>query len=149
MTMRAASQAVPPKINNAAQPSPAVFAGVILGTVILASSAFVFLFNPSTNGFYPVCQFHKLTGLNCPGCGATRALYALLHGNFPLALKDNALFVLTLAALAIWSARFILKKLKNRPATLDVPPKFLWGFLVVAFVFAVARNMPGFSFLSP
>ncbi len=62
--------------------------------------AVVFFFDPRTHGFYPVCLFHALTGLNCPGCGMTRALYALLHGNLRLALKDNALFVVTLAVLA-------------------------------------------------
>jgi hypothetical protein len=145
--MRAESKIIPQK--NSASLSPGIFAGIVLGATAIGVGAMIFFFNPSTHGFYPTCMFHSLTGLNCPGCGATRALYALLHGNFPLALKDNALFVLTLAALAIWSARFIFKKLKNQPATLDVPPKFLWGFVVVAFVFAVIRNIPGFSFLSP
>src|SRR5471030_1085826 len=98
--MRAASQAVPPKIKNAAQPSLAIFAGVIFGMAIVGALAFVFFFNPSTPGFYSVCLFHQLTGLNCPGCGMTRALYALLHGDFLLALKDNALFIFTGAALA-------------------------------------------------
>jgi hypothetical protein len=109
----------------------------------------VFFFNPSTHGFYPVCLFHSLTGLNCPGCGATRALYALLHGNLRLAAKDNLLFLLALAALAIGSARFVFQKLKNQPATFNVPPKFLWTFLAVGIVFALVRNLPGFEWLSP
>src|SRR5271154_5585242 len=125
--MRAESKKIQQK--NFAAFSPRIFAGVVLFATVIGVGATVFFFNPSTHGFYPVCMFHSLTGLNCPGCGATRALYALLHGNFPLALKDNALFVLTLAALAIWSARFVLKKLKNQPVTFGVPPKFLWGFL--------------------
>ena len=28
----------------------------------------------------PPCMFHALTGLYCPGCGGTRAVFALLHG---------------------------------------------------------------------
>jgi Protein of unknown function (DUF2752) len=90
-----------------------------------------------------------MTGLNCPGCGMTRALYALLHGNMGLALKDNALFMLMLGALAVRGARLILRKVKNRPATFDFSLKYLWTFLVVAFVFAVVRNLPGFEWLSP
>src|SRR5882757_2270663 len=88
--------------------SPGVFAGVVFGATAIGVGAIVFFFNPSTHGFYPVCMFHSLTGLNCPGCGATRALYALLHGSLRLALKDNALFVVLLAALAVWSARFVV-----------------------------------------
>jgi hypothetical protein len=147
--MRAASQAVPPKIRNAAPPSLAIFAGVILGMAIAGAGAVVFFFNPSTHGFYPVCLFHALTGLNCPGCGATRALYALLHGNFLLALKDNSLFILTLAAFLIWGANFALRKLRNQRTVFNLPPKILWAFLVVAIVFTTLRNLPAFSFLSP
>jgi hypothetical protein len=147
--MRAAPQAVPPKIKNAAQPSLAIFAGVILGTAILGASAVVFFFNPVTHGFYPVCQFHALTGLNCPGCGATRALYALLHGNFLLALKDNSLFIFTLAALTARSAWFAAKHFLRQPAGQFISPKMLWTFLIVAGVFTVLRNFPAFSFLSP
>ena len=28
----------------------------------------------------PPCSFHRMTGFYCPGCGGTRAVYALLHG---------------------------------------------------------------------
>ena len=144
--MRAESKSFPRK-NSAL--SPTVFAGIVLGATALGVGAMVFFFNPSTHGFYPVCIFHALTGLNCPGCGMTRALYALLHGNLRLALKDNALFVLALAAAAFWLARFARRKLRNQPATFNLPPKFLWIFLVVAIVFAVVRNLPGFEWLSP
>jgi len=149
MIMRAEPQAIPPKIKSAAWPSLAIFAGAVLGATIFGGGAIVFFFNPSTHGFYPICLFHSLTGLNCPGCGATRALYALLHGNLPLALKDNALFILSLAALAVLGARFILLKLKNQPAAFNVSPQFLWIFLAVAIVFTVLRNLPEFSWLSP
>jgi uncharacterized protein DUF2752 len=149
MTMRAASQAIPPKIKTAVQPSLSIFAGVIFGMAIVGAGAFVYFFNPSTNGFYPICQFHKLTGLNCPGCGMTRALYALLHGDFSLALKDNALFIFTLAALAARGALFAVKHFSCKPAGQFISPKTLWAFLIVAAVFTVLRNLPAFSFLSP
>jgi hypothetical protein len=147
--MRDASQAVPPKIKNAAPPSPGIFVGVVLGMTAIGAGAVVFFFNPNTHKFYPVCLFHQLTGLNCPGCGATRALYALLHGNITLALKDNALFISSLAALIVWSVRFVFRKRQNPNATLNVPPGVLWTFLAVAIVFTILRNQPAFSFLSP
>jgi hypothetical protein len=147
--MRAESQTVPPKIKCAAPLPLGIFAGVVLAATTVGAGALVFFFNPSTHGFYPVCMFHALTGLNCPGCGATRALYALLHGNVRLAVKDNVLFVVLLAVLAVWGARFAVRKMRNQPATLNLPAKFLWTFLVIALVFAVARNLPGFEWLSP
>jgi ethanolamine transporter EutH len=145
--MRAESKIIRP--NKPGILSPGIFAGVVLGATAISVSAMVFFFNPSTHGFYPVCLFHALTGLNCPGCGMTRAFYALLHGNVRLALKDNVLFVASLAALVVWGARFILRKMRNQPATFNVSPKFLWTFLFLALVFAVIRNLPGFEWLSP
>jgi Protein of unknown function (DUF2752) len=145
--MRAESQAIPPKIKT--PPSLALFAGVVLGTAFLGAGAVVFFFNPATHGFYPVCQFHQLTGLNCPGCGGTRAVYALLHGDLRLALKDNALFILSIPALAAWGARRALRKLRDPKTDFSLPPKMLWAFLAVAIVFTVLRNLPAFAFLSP
>jgi Protein of unknown function (DUF2752) len=145
--MPAQSQAVPPKI--AAPPSLGFFAAGVLGATALGGMAVVFFFDPAKNNFYPVCLFHKLTGLNCPGCGATRALFALLHGHFSRALRDNALFVFSLAALMIWSAFFGWRKLRNQPASLNLPLKFLWTFLALAIVFTILRNLPAFAFLSP
>jgi hypothetical protein len=145
--MPAESKIIPPKIS--APPSTGMFAGVVLGATAIGVGTMVFLFNPSTHPFYPVCLFHALTGLNCPGCGMTRALYALLHGNVRLALKDNALFMLVLAALAVWGARLILRKVENRPATFNFSLKYLWAFFVLAFIFSALRNLPGFEWLSP
>jgi hypothetical protein len=145
--MRAELQPVPPKISS--PPSLTAFAVMVLGAAALGAGAVVFFFNPGTHGFYPLCLFHELTGWNCPGCGGTRSLYALLHGNFALALKDNALFVLLLPAVALRGAWFGMGKILRQPVRQFFPTKFLWPLLAVAVVFAVLRNLPTFAFLSP
>jgi Protein of unknown function (DUF2752) len=141
------SQPVPPKIR--AQPSLGLFTAATLGFAGMGVAAVLFFFDPAKNHFYPVCQFHLLTGLYCPGCGATRASYQLLHGNFLAALHDNALFVVCLAALALRGAWYLKERKNNRPVRFFIPPYALWTFLAVAVVFAVLRNLPAFSFLSP
>ena len=145
--MPAESKLIPQKISVPLPPG--IFVVVVLAATAMGAGAMVFLFNPATHQFYPVCLFHALTGLNCPGCGMTRALYALLHGNLRVALKDNALFILTLGALAVWAAQFVVRKIRHQPTTFNVPPKYLWLSLVIALVFAVVRNLPGFDWLSP
>jgi hypothetical protein len=144
--MPAETSPVPPKTGAAPL---GWFAGIVLGATAAGAGAMVFFFNPSTHGFYPVCLFHKLTGWNCPGCGMTRSLYALLHGNFSTALRDNALFVFLLAAAAARGAWFGVKKFLRRPAGQFLPLKILWPLLVAAVSFTVLRNLPAFSFLSP
>lgn len=144
----APSPAIPPRIRTG-RSSSALFAGVVLGFAALGAGAVVFFFNPSTHGFYPVCLFHQTTGFNCPGCGGTRSLYALLHGHFQAALKDNALFILLLGVLAARGAGRGLQKIRRRPAGQFFPAQWLWPLLAAVVVFTVLRNLPAFSFLSP
>ena len=146
--MHAESSSIPPRIKNT--PSLlGLFAGTVMVFAVLGVAAVVFFFNPSAHGFYPICLFHQLTGLNCPGCGGTRALYALLHGHWQLAIKDNALFVVLLAAAVPRGIWFAARQIQRKPAASFLPAKFLWALLVIAVVFAVMRNLPWFVFLSP
>jgi len=121
--------------------------------IILAAAAgvaiVVFFFNPATHQFYPVCLFHRITGLNCPGCGMTRAAYALLHGKLSIALRDNALFVLGLGVFGLRGGWFVWNKWRGQTTGEFFPVKFLWLPLVVAIFFSVLRNLPAFAFLSP
>ena len=137
----------PPKISRT---NPNVwFAGIILAVATAGGAAVIFFFNPATHSFYPVCQFHRLTGLNCPGCGGTRAVYALLHGEFFTTLRDNALLVGGLIFFALRAIWFAAAKSRARSNAEFFPVKFFWMLLVIMMVFAVLRNLPAFAFLSP
>jgi len=135
----------PPKIS----PANARFAVAVLVIAALGMAATVYFFNPSAHGFYPVCQFHRLTGLNCPGCGGTRALYALLHGEVSTALRDNALLVAGLAGAGVRGGWFALNRLRGRRNGNFIQARWLLPLLVVLAVFGVLRNLPAFAFLSP
>ena len=144
---RTETSSIPPKITP--PPAPAGIIGVVTGLGILAACVVLYFFNPSKYGFYPVCEFHELTGLNCPGCGGTRSAYELLHGHLLAALHDNALFVLSLVVLTVRWGGMAVQKMRNRPVPDFLPPPLLWAFLTVAIVFTVLRNLPAFSFLAP
>ena len=93
----------------------------------------------------PPCPFHWLTGLYCPGCGATRALHALLHGNFPKAFSMNPVFVLALPVVLL----LILHHAAKLPAKLIVLAHFFsdarpWAWLLISY--AVLRNLPWYPF---
>ena len=59
-----------------------------------AATVVVLVSNPFEHAVLPPCLFHVTTGGWCPGCGATRASYLLLHGEPVRALHYNALWVL-------------------------------------------------------
>ena len=79
----------------------------------------------------------------------TRAVYALVHGNFPAALRDNALLVFALVGLALRGLWVVWRKGTAGAAGEFFPAKFLWPLLVMALVFTVLRNLPAFAFLAP
>ena len=147
--MQAQPQSIPPKIKAITSPGRGWFAVAAVSAAVLVAGAVLYFFNPSTHGFYPICLFHQITGLNCPGCGGTRSVYALLHGHFGLALKDNALFVILLAAGAGRGLWFAARRIRRQPAGNFLPANVLWAVLAIAVVYTVLRNLPAFAFLSP
>lgn len=105
--------------------------------------AVLLLWPPGRSSCYPSCPIHQYLGIECPGCGATRALAALLHGQLREAMRLNALFVLLLPcamAGAIKSYRRAL--LPGEFRWPRVNSGLLYAGLAVAAVFAVARNLP-------
>jgi hypothetical protein len=117
--------------------------GGILGVcAALVAAAVLFTFDPAQYGFYPVCAFHRTTGLLCPGCGASRAAHQLLHGDLIAAMHFNAFFVCSLPLLGWLAVRFAVLKLRNQPATINIQPVWLWSILVLLIVFGIARNLP-------
>lgn len=65
-------------------------AGVV---ALIGICALLVFLDPVRTPWMPKCLFHKLTHLYCPGCGVTRALYHLLHGNILRSLRCNLLLI--------------------------------------------------------
>ncbi len=121
----------------------------LLCLILLVAGAVLFFFNPVEHGFFPPCLFHQLTGLNCPGCGATRAAHALLHLDFATAVRDNALLVCALPLLAGLAGRWVWRRGHGQGMRLVFPAGWLWVFLGVTVLFGVVRNLPACAWLSP
>ena len=112
-----------------------VLAGIVIGVVL-------YKFPPEKYGFYPTCPFYRYAHIYCPGCGATRAVSALLHGRVVRAIRYNFLVIALMplltavAAAAYWSA--ITKNRVNWPKL----PESAWVLLLAtAVLFAIVRNV--------
>ncbi len=108
--------------------------------VALAAAVFVaavlYRFPPGEYGFYPGCPVYALTGWECPGCGMTRALAALLHGRVAEALRWNPLVLVVVAGFVGWMVAAF------RGGRWPRVPNFAVGaMVVVAGVFMVVRNL--------
>ena len=99
----------------------------------------LYTFPPTQFAFYPPCMFHKLTGLNCPGCGTTRALHQLLHGHIGAAFRLNPMLFL-LMAVALCAVPSLLRG--ESPRFL-MKPWFGWASVIVVGGWWVGRNIAG------
>ena len=119
------------------------------GLLVAAGMTVFYWFDPARSSFFPACLFHRFTGLNCPGCGGQRALHELLHGNFLVALRHNALLIFLLTAGGGLVARYFLLRSRGAPNPVPLRPVWIWIFVGAMIVFGVLRNLPGFVWLSP
>ena len=100
----------------------------------------LYCFPPDQYSFYPKCPIHAFFGINCPGCGGTRALAALLHGQLTVALHDNALVVLLLP-LALLYALLGVRGFLIGARWPQVSGATVYALAAVTAVFTVARNL--------
>jgi hypothetical protein len=102
--------------------------------------------------WFPPCLFHQLTGLFCPGCGTTRAILHLLHGEFREAVGSNPLLLVALPMLAVALAESRTRGMwRERLRRVVCNPAVGWGFAVVTILFGILRNLPlaAFRWMAP
>lgn len=125
---------------------------IVLAAAILAAAGLFYLYQTGEGkGSGIACPIHALTGLYCPGCGASRAIRSLLHFDFVQALRYNAFVTVSspfiglyIAALAGSYVRYGEDRVSRK---IPVTPVVI--FAVFAILYGVLRNIPAFSFLAP
>jgi hypothetical protein len=116
-------------------------ANALLAAGVLACVA-LYAWPPAAVSFYPVCPIHEYLHIDCPGCGATRALAALLHGGLGEAMRLNALFVLMLPFGLIGGTECYRRAMRAGEFRWPAPPvPAVYATLTVTAVFMVARNV--------
>ena len=100
--------------------------------------------NAADSPFLP-CLFQAFTGLYCPGCGTTRALHALVHGDIATAFAMNPLlFVLApLLGAVLWHASGRHLPLPRAAVALLLGP---WFWLALIGGYWLLRNVPAWPF---
>ncbi|HEX5597681.1 MAG TPA: DUF2752 domain-containing protein [Micromonosporaceae bacterium] len=110
-----------------------------------AAAGYTLLANPASANAdaLPSCLLKLTTGLDCPGCGGTRAFWYILHGDLGAAARHHLLFVFALPFLLyLYVAWAVQHSFGRRLPPLRLTPTVLGTFLVAWLVFSVARNLP-------
>ena len=107
-----------------------------MGLLILIPAIAVFLFlrtdiavNLLLNGGYH-CGIKARTGLNCPGCGGTRASFCLSRGDFLGAFRLNAVVPVSLILYAYFMIRQTCHKLFNTKSLKEKDFYILLGIFI-------------------
>lgn len=87
------------------------------------------------------CFVHEFFNVYCPGCGGTRALFALFHGQVLHSLIYNPAIVLGAILILYYEAGVIIT-LVRRDGKVHFYQKcgLLYTYLVIVILFAIIRN---------
>lgn len=96
------------------------------------------------------CPIHKLTGLYCPGCGITRMIISIFKLEFYEAFRYNPYVFIIFPFLVIYELFYIIKLITGKETFIHKIPKIIWYILLIlAILFGILRNIPGFEYLLP
>lgn len=124
---------------------PAATAVVALAACTVAGIA-----DPTRPGSgLPSCPFKAVTGWGCPGCGSTRMLHQLIHGDIASAARYNIVALLMLPFVVLMWVRWTQRSLGYRTLPTWRPSgRTLWIGLALWLTFSVLRNLPWEPFRS-
>jgi len=110
----------------------------------LGACAYIAVVDPNHSTAYPQCPTKLLTGLDCPMCGATRAVHSLLRGDVIGAMDHNLVFVLLLPAFIYSFVAWTATQLGHPMRPIPMSSKWVSiPLAVVLIAFAIVRNMSG------
>ena len=109
------------------------------GAALLLKAAYMRWIAP----YLPPCILRTLTGYRCPSCGMTHSVNALLRGDLPESLRQNAL-IPAAALLLIWKYIALWASALGSEKRLFPHGKRFWlSMLAAALLYSVLRNLTG------
>ena len=114
----------------------------------LACAGALYLYFMGPGNIPLICVFHEVTGLYCPGCGAGRACYSILHGQFLEAFCYNPLMTVLLPLIGLYIAARMVDWVVTGGNHIDrkINVKFLTWVLVIVVVYGTQRSTVVFPF---
>lgn len=85
-----------------------LLAPAAVAAAVVVGCGYVYAFDPNQSGQpYLPCPTQAIFGVDCPGCGATRGMYALLHADLPRMMDHNVLLLAFVPVAIVFFARWV------------------------------------------
>ncbi|MDE0825768.1 MAG: DUF2752 domain-containing protein [Akkermansiaceae bacterium] len=120
---------------------------MLLGVAaVVVASIYLYHHSPTDGGsIYPRCTLRELTGLDCAGCGVTRASHELLHLRIGKAVSYNPLVVLAAPFLIVWIGVELAAWLfaeRYRGPRMRMGKRSGIAMVTIILLYSVLRNIP-------
>lgn len=116
--------------------------------ILLAGSLFLYYHSPK-GGLMLACPIQALTGYHCPGCGAGRACYAILHGQWYQAFRYNPLLVILLPWIILYyticGVQWVVYG-KER-LSIHIPERIPLIIFIILIIYGIVRNIEVYPFM--
>lgn len=89
---------------------------------------------------FPKCAYHLFTGRYCPGCGNTRSVIALLHGDILGSIQNNIAPIIIALVLVLLYVELIFRLCGKEVKILPRKSIFWWIFGGCMLLYYVVRN---------
>lgn len=118
------------------------FIWVNVGCILLLIGLMVWKYCPAVQAFSTPCVFHEILHLYCPGCGGTRAVYALLHFHFLESVGNHPIVLFVAIIFAEYYVGAIITLIRNNGKRYYyLRTWFCYVALGIVVVNAILRNV--------
>ena len=117
--------------------------GLITLGIFLAAGIFFYVNGSLLKSLMPPCMFYKITGYYCPGCGGTRAVYALFQGKFLTSLFYQP-FILYTAVVGGWfMVSQTIERCSRGKIHIGMHFRPIWAYIGIEIIFlnCIVKNL--------
>lgn len=120
------------------------YAGLGTGLMGLVCYILISILNFSVIKMIPPCSFFETTGYYCPGCGGTRSVISLLHGNVIDSLCYHPFVPYAAICYVVYEGSYILEFLTGgRVKGISFSPVYFYIGMILIVVQWIGKNFIG------
>lgn len=97
---------------------------------------------------YIPCLVYEITGLYCPGCGATRMIISMLHFDFKQAFFYNQLLFVSTPIFIVLFIDYVISNIRGKKELYKKIPNIVYYiYIALLIIFMIIRNI--FPYFAP